>query len=394
MGKISNGSFKRSHDEYLKLISTFSYYNYVDINEDGDESNRSYAFPYLSLYPKTYFRTINGERIRKVSKYTNTSAELKLIITNKENLEEMTLEYDTAKFRIEHDPFPLNRGNHKIRLTVKCIEEFSNDRKIQIFARLRDERGRGQKLLAGGLKVKANQIRYEVPIVFIEVITNIGNQKRFPIIGPREFEIQKYLNQALINPVFHHLLTLDCSVDVNPQTGFRHNRRTGFNRAAALEQNHRGEMVLNADRHNNDVIKFLNEQLNTRFPGKYDQTIKVYFINEICGNDAGYGTPHYKTAVLFRGGFNSPNRSVTAHEIMHAMDLYHTFERKSKFVFQKYQTDNLMDYSDVPGLGTKSVFTTYHWQWDILQQHSQLEVSSSNFHQFPKTGDEYVVLNF
>lgn len=36
-----------------------------------------------------------------------------------------------------------------------------------------------------------------------------------------------------------------------------------------------------------------------------------------------------------------------AHEALHAMNLYHTFDNDSKYSFLKYETDNIMDYSDI-----------------------------------------------
>ncbi len=391
-GKIQDGTFVKSRGQYLKLIATFSYYVYNHTDESGNTVPKSYAYPYLSLYPRTYFRKINGESVRKNSLYTNTTARLTLLINIKEAAQEVTLKYDTKKFQIIHDPFPLTEGNHQIPVTITCMEELSLDRKIELFASYKAEDGSVKKMLAGGLTVKANKKRFDIPVVFIEVLTDIGNQKKYPLIGSREHEIQKFLNHALINPVFKGIVSLDCSVDVNIEKGIRHNRKSRLNAIAALERRRNGNMALNADNHNNEVIKFLKDELHSRYPGAYDNVVKIFFMNEHCRGAAGYAIFEYKTAVLFDGGYNSPDRSVTTHEIMHAMGLHHTFESKSKFVFEKYETDNLMDYSDVLNDNRrKHAITTSHWQWKILQENAQIEASSSRFKKFENNfGNQYI----
>ena len=39
--------------------------------------------------------------------------------------------------------------------------------------------------------------------------------------------------------------------------------------------------------------------------------------------------------------------SMLAYETFHAMGLYHTFDDHSTFTFEKFKTDNIMDYSDI-----------------------------------------------
>ena len=77
--------------------------------------------------------------------------------------------------------------------------------------------------------------------------------------------------------------------------------------------------------------------------------------------------PAAKTILVFKAGFND---STIAHEVFHSMGLYHSFDNDSKFTFEQFITDNIMDYSDLQGL---PVISTYHWQWAILQSRSEKE---------------------
>lgn len=379
-GKIKNRIFVKDDTHYRKLISTFIYYTVTHTDDQENSTKGSYAFPYISLYPVNYFRNINGRNIKKTSKYTNTTAELDLLLDIKASPGKLSLKYETDKFQVEHDPIPLSEGNHKIGFKVTCMEEITEDKRIEIFASYTDSNGKNRKILAGGIIVKANHMRYEVPIVFIEVKTDIGNNKKFPEIWAKEHEIQKFLNQALINPVFKEPITLDCTADINPVSRIRHNRQSRFNDFITLKNG----KIVNDGRRDAGLLDFLNKEIESLYPGKYTNILKVFFINERCTKAAGYAIKEYQSAVLFSGGYDSDNRSVTTHEIMHVMGLSHTFEKKSRFIFEKYTTDNLMDYSDAAGdEREKDTISTYHWQWAILQQNARREVSSSKYFKHP-----------
>ncbi|WP_294246342.1 reprolysin-like metallopeptidase, partial [uncultured Chryseobacterium sp.] len=385
MGWMDGKKFMRDEKEYLKLISSFRNYTFDYIDADGNVTSMSYAFPYLCLYPKTYFRTSRGAEIKKDSKYTNTTADLDLMVDIKRPVDEIVLKYDRKKFAITHDPFPLSTGNHRISARITCLEEIENDHIIEVQASYKGPDDTVRKMLAGGLVVKANNKRYEVPIVFIEVKTDIGNGKRFSEIWAREHESQTYLNQALINPVFKDKISIDCSEDIHPVSGIVHNRRCRLNACAALRKRKRGDISMNDEKHGNEVIYFLKDELESLYPGKYDDVIKIFVVDEACDTAAGYALSTQKTAVLFRGGFDTDNRNVTTHEIMHVLGLPHTFENESIFVFEKYSTDNIMDYSDTASDYSmrKNVYSTSHWQWGIMQKNSRPEISSSRYFRHP-----------
>lgn len=58
-------------------------------------------------------------------------------------------------------------------------------------------------------------------------------------------------------------------------------------------------------------------------------------------------------------------KSTAMHELLHAMGLHHTFDDSSKYGFEQFETDNIMDYSN---LDTNIIpKQTYRWQWQILK---------------------------
>ena len=101
---------------------------------------------------------------------------------------------------------------------------------------------------------------------------------------------------------------------------------------------------------------------------KYSQYTKVYFIESSNPNKYGRaygigGNPDSKKSVLIcTKGFSD---STVAHETLHSMGLYHTFDNDSKFTFKFSETDNIMDYSDIENRKIP-VISTFVWQWKRL----------------------------
>ena len=111
---------------------------------------------------------------------------------------------------------------------------------------------------------------------------------------------------------------------------------------------------------------FLNEELYKSYDkAKYENHFKVYFINENAGGLYGIGRSMDKdlrTILVYQKGFAD---STVAHETLHSMGLYHSFDNDGDFTFKILGTDNIMDYSDAYAPHTP-VNTTYHWQWKKL----------------------------
>lgn len=237
-------------------------------------------------------------------------------------------------------------------LTVTCIKEFGTDKYIEVFA---DEK------FAGKLKIQANDRahRRQVNIALVNVTTDLTGSGILNVAAPagRQAELRKYLKQAQITPNFT-TLALDLSADATFNTNF----------ATAG-----GDIA-------NGASDAIQDHLNTALYARYDATqdyrryYKIYFINEVSRLAGGsslygrsYGIPSAnRSVVVYAIGFAD---STLAHETFHAMGLHHTFSNTSKHTFQKNQTDNIMDYSDV-AVPPIPVISTYQWQWSTLRTNS------------------------
>ena len=77
---------------------------------------------------------------------------------------------------------------------------------------------------------------------------------------------------------------------------------------------------------------------------------------------AGGNPDSKKSVIICTKGFSD---STVAHETLHSMGLYHTFDNDSKFTFKFSETDNIMDYSDIENRKIP-VISTFVWQWKRL----------------------------
>lgn len=76
-------------------------------------------------------------------------------------------------------------------------------------------------------------------------------------------------------------------------------------------------------------------------------------------------------AIMFTAGQNS---KIIAHEILHSGGLLHTFTNQNELTFEKYSTDNIMDYSESPDAPVHIPTNgTWKWQWEILWKHDLIK---------------------
>lgn len=377
-GKPPVSFFINDKNDFISLMSNFNPHAYSVKNKKGKKVMVNYCVPWITLYPKTIVKNIkqpNGKIVPTTltSTYSNTTATLRTIINIQKKPEKLELEYDDKLLNIVNKPLPLTVGKHEIEITVTCLKELKSEQPIKVIATYKDSKGTEEKSLAGKLRVAQNKKRFKAKVVFIQVSTDIGNGKRTGQPKGRENELKKYMNQALITPYFEKTLSLDVSSDTDPKTKRKHNKKKNFNRIANIINDPQGgsdKWIENSIGDN--LSDYLNDELYKQYgKKKYQNIYKVYFINEENPHIAGIGRtmndPAAKTILVFKAGFND---STVAHEVFHSMGLYHSFDNDSKFTFEQFITDNIMDYSDLQGL---PVISTYHWQWAILQSRSEKE---------------------
>lgn len=111
---------------------------------------------------------------------------------------------------------------------------------------------------------------------------------------------------------------------------------------------------------------FFEEKENEKFRNYY----RVYMLpTSLDLNGVAEDIGNVKTVVAFQ----NRNDSSTAHELLHAMGLHHTFDNNSKYTFELYKTDNIMDYTHHvtnPLTNTKKKrYSTNKFQWKKINPH-------------------------
>lgn len=112
----------------------------------------------------------------------------------------------------------------------------------------------------------------------------------------------------------------------------------------------------------------LEALFNTAHP-EFTNYYKVFFLADVCPGTAGVALLNTKLTIVF----TPRNPATTVHELLHAVGLPHSWEKGNKnsdingFIFEKFKTDNVMDYS-------KNRYSLWKWQWKKLQ-------SNCNHHQ-------------
>ncbi|MEP6806245.1 MAG: hypothetical protein ABI892_17090 [Flavobacterium sp.] len=365
------GVLTQSNDEFRKLMSKFNPHTFFVKDKSGKKKAVNYCVPWLCIYPENIVKQIKQKDgtlkpTEVKSGFKNTTAILKTVVAIDKKPEKLELDYDTKLFKIVNAAFPLSVGRHEIEITITCLKEFSSDKPIKVVATYKDAKGKLEKSLAGKINVIRNKERYKINVLFVNVWTNINNAKKpnkANTIG-RDIELEKYLNQGLVNPLFE-TVTLKLDTDIDPVTKKITNRKTNFNTIS----NSIGGINPNIpDGSIGDIYKFLNTELYKTYSfKKYQDYFKVYFIKEDANGLYGIGrsikkADDFRTILVYKIGFAD---STVAHETLHSMGLYHTFDNNSDFTFEIFKTDNIMDYSDTatPPL---PVISLYHWQWSKL----------------------------
>ncbi|MDX6183223.1 hypothetical protein SGQ44_17825 [Flavobacterium sp. Fl-77] len=360
-------------------MSKFNPHTFFVKDKNGKKKGVNYCVPWLCLYPQNIIKqvkqkdgTIKPTEVK--SGFKNTVAILRTVIAIDKKPEKLELDYDTKLFKISNPVFPLAVGKHEIEMTITCLKEFSTDQPIKVVATYKDAKGKLEKSLAGKLKVLKNKDRYKVDVLFVNVWTNINGGKKPKKSNPigRDVELKKYLNQALIDPRFE-TVTLKLDSDINPLTKKTTNRKTNFNNVS----NAIGGVNPNIpDGSINNIYQFLNTELYKTYSyKKYQNYFKVYFINEDANGLYGIGrsinkADDFRTILVYKIGFAD---STVAHETLHSMGLYHSFDNNSDFTLEFCKTDNIMDYSDAYAPYTP-VISLYHWQWSKLWDRAIKEI--------------------
>lgn len=308
----SKGIFTKSVAEYDKFARQYKRHMIVWKRKTGS-SDWVYCVPVMTLLKgKEAVLTLKVEVVEK-------AAELKYL-------------YDEKYFQLSKTDVPiLEKGKHTLadELTIKCIEEFAEDQTIAVIAK----NEQSEEVLAGRLIIKANSQpqRKQVNIAMVRVKSNISNVSKSPNKSPnRILRLKKYFDQCYITA---NIIYLELDV-TSPQQ-----RIKDF-----IKYANGGNIVYN---HVEDVLSYLSLLLANDYPA-YKDFYRIYLVDQTCKAGQSQillglskGIPS-KEAVVFKEGLD---KATCAHEIFHSLGLYHSYDNDSDFTFEKFKTDNLMDYS-------------------------------------------------
>lgn len=241
-------------------------------------------------------------------------------------------------------------------LSITCNKEFSEDKEICLYAY--DEQG--NKSLAGKLIVKANddKHRYALDVVMVRVKTDLyAEGKSLGNIPPknpsRKIILEKYFSQCYIDANIE-----ECELDLTTP-----DRKEAF--LAYTDE----ELLKRKDLSNLKIYDYLTSVLSSNSDtAKYASYYKIYLINEDADGDSSlYGRAREicsKEVIVLAPGLDD---TTCAHELFHALGLYHSFSNLNQHTFEINKTDNIMDYSDVCKTPIP-VVATWQFQWNILHE--------------------------
>ncbi len=231
-------------------------------------------------------------------------------------------------------------------LQIKCKKKFSTQESIRVIA---SKDRKMQKV--GQINILPNSNIKNIDVLFIPVEVELsGGIVSGKIKGNEEIMLSNALNQAYIKPKISRFPT---RLKAN---GFWFNWNF-------ITKDKKGNEVMDVS-----IWSSLHAALEDRFfaknaNAKYKNHYRVYMLPtslDLGGVAEGIGNT--KVVAVFQ----NRDPSTVAHEIMHAMGLYHTFDNDSEFTFKINATDNVMDYTHQIG---KDRFSTNKFQWKKLNSH-------------------------
>ncbi|WP_449399662.1 hypothetical protein [Chryseobacterium wanjuense] len=286
---------------------------------------------------------------------------------------------ENASFRI--NPVEItnkSKGKHDLKdyLTIECLEEFSTDQTIEVYAVSKDKDGKETENLAGKLNVWANDglKRKRSKVLLVEINTpeiTIGSgAKKGQITGQKEL-FEKYLHHALIE-IDVETYSLDLSSDANLQPGGKY---VEGSRILAYHDDPSTIPIAHASGYQN-LIFYLNGKLKEDLKNKGENEYKYskYFVAFYLG-EKGYSKGKSGTNKGLNGYalnnfvilFSGKSDETAAHEFLHTKGIAHSFtnsvaDPNAEYTYIYGTTENIMDYSHVSG---NPRYSLWKWQWKI-----------------------------
>jgi phage-related baseplate assembly protein len=357
-------------------------YEHHPMQIDGIDENEYFA-PYLTLFSKTFVDTLGIAPFAR-PKYEAT---LQLIVGIERELDSFYIECtnpERINIRTEgltdKNTTSLKKGG---TITITCNQDLDKNEEICIYAYPKGTHNREEAKLAGKLIILKNDrsTRKEKKIVLVKIETDIdknGKNEREDFSLEEKTMLYNALHQALIIPIVEYT-TLNLSSNSEFQIG-----------GDFIAD---GKIQMTSPTIRERVYNRLQElffQQNARYRDNYFTIFKFGVESNkdgLLGETQDIKTENVIIFTLPRG-----NEDYTlAHETLHGLGLYHT-HREVKFVkIDGYETKLMMhdeviipydrsnkkyiyfygSTTNIMSYGTLNKFTTWHWQWLIINPNLQ-----------------------
>lgn len=341
---------------YKKLCNSYPISN-LRIFPSPHSGRAPYHVPVLSIYP--------------YSRNDGDIAQLILELNIYKSPAKIELEYNSEHLEINGiENIPTKKGNHYLELSIKCIQEFSEDQYIRISS----FNSKGKRKNAGMIRVCKNkkELQKKLDVLIVNIKFLISNEDNtMPLAGDvqnAKSGITRFLRHALINPEFD-VIELDLGYQ---EDLIRRIMKIKGKRVLILKQYKTENGVTKLVETAEKILEILTAPIKQIEKTKNYDTI-VFCLGEnlarIIDNQLSYisGTTVGKN-VLLKNDYSS----ITAcHEILHSLGLAHTFmntayleDNLSEYTYEKYKTDNLMDYQNSENRRTN----LWEWQWKRIRK--------------------------
>ena len=382
--------------------------NLVSLEREYDrmrmmDAHMTYYVPYLTLFPEKYSTDIKDE---EKPPYT---AELKMSLMVIKDLEKIEFDFDETLFSItiggeERKDLPkdyLTRCKKDFLPETLCIschtgaeDGFSEKKEIKVWAYLKDDTGLSsetmKRKLAGKIIVLPNNKshREEKNVVFVKVKTDIEDTKTYPKSnnGVQDKEISRLKKALYQSLTYAETEKYSDVLDLTDNNDFKIIKEGGKEVFGKFIYQKGVTQVPNDINKNDTTDRRLFIDHSEFFPTlrqlfldlpentKHKDHIIVFYFEESAYDTFTFpngrklmtsgstGGGRKKTIAIFIDHYDD----TLAHEILHACGLVHPFDEQSKHRFQKYMTDNIMDYRKDTSEPFKTL--TWAWQWKIVNR--------------------------
>lgn len=350
--------------------------------------NKEYSYDsWLAIYPPN------------TQNYGSQKATLSLLTYSDEDMKEpLRIEFDTTYFNVNKTTVPPLKKSSKGNLlqdflTIECKKAFEEEQNIRILTHTNQEVG-CLRLVPNSdshrYKLKTRLVKVYLFDEDKKVLNNtIAYSKIIPMLN------NGALSQCFLRPILEQRVQeLDLTA--------RNIEWEKYRKLIPIKGSDEKEKVIDGiylDTMHSEIRKAYYAQ-NPDEQGNSNHNLIFFFINhkivsytEKQNNDLfnqnwdgtkGYTRMRGKASLIMRDGVDT---HTLWHEALHARGLDHTFqdrENKEEYLFTKYQTDNIMDYSEENKNDNHQTFT-YKWQWDKIKEvaedrniHVKLERENGN----------------